>query len=284
MFADQVRRCLLLGWILILSAAGCEKRGGAGSGPAELLLYAGAGLRPPIEELVQQFEKDKGFRIVTDYAGSEMLLSKIKLSRRGDLFLPGESYYLDQADRESLIADRRTVCYFVPVILVQKGNPHGIKGLLDLLQPDLKLGLGDAGACAVGRVSSMLFEKNNIPWTSVQKNLVYQSLTVNELGLQVQTGSLDAVIVWDAIARYYAAYGQTVPIPPAQNIITSVEAAVLATTNHRQDAEEFLRFAASERGRAVFQEHGYTVDPPLQTTQPQEVLMMPTREMCGSGR
>lgn len=133
--------------------AGCSKKGkeSSDSQAKELILYCGAGIRPPAEELVETFGQEYDVKIVTDYAGSEVLLSKIKLIRRGDLYMPGDKHYVEQAAQEGMVLSQRSVCYFVPTILVQKGNPKNISGLEDLLQLGLKLGLGDAKACAIGR-------------------------------------------------------------------------------------------------------------------------------------
>ncbi|WP_239392800.1 substrate-binding domain-containing protein, partial [Aggregatibacter actinomycetemcomitans] len=37
---------------------------------AELYLYAGAGLKDPVERIVQQFEKDTGNKVTVEYGGS----------------------------------------------------------------------------------------------------------------------------------------------------------------------------------------------------------------------
>ena len=228
----------------------------------ELLLYCGAGIRPPVAELTENFRREHGVKIVTDYAGSEVLLSKIKLTRQGDLYMLVDRHYVQQADKEGMIHSSRNVCYFVPTILVQKGNPKEIQRLEDLLKPGVKLGLGDAKACAIGRQTRQIFAKNNIPWNEVEKNLKFQSQTVNELGMQIQAGSLDAVIVWDAIARYYDKYGQEVPIPAGQNVISTVDIGILTFTKNRTLSEKFVEFATSDRGRAIFKKHLYTVDAP----------------------
>ncbi len=233
-----------------------------GTGAKELLLYCGAGIRPPVQQIAETFERQHGGKIVIDYAGSEVLLSKIKLARRGDLYMPGDEYYVDQAAAEGMILSRKPVCYFVPAILVQKGNPENIGRLQDLLQPGLKLGLGDARTCAVGRAAKEIFARNNIAWEDVEKNLAFQSLTVNELGMQIQAGSLDAVIVWDAIARYYSEHGTEVSIPAEQNVVSTVEIAVLSFTRNRSLAEEFVEFAVSKRGRDIFVQHNYRTEPP----------------------
>lgn len=244
--------------------AGCESKESEEEQAAEkeLLLYCGAGIRPPAAELAETFGREHNVKIITDYAGSEVLLSKIKLVRRGDLYMPGDKHYIQQADREGMIYSSQKVCYFIPTILVQKGNPKKIRGLEDLLKTGVKLGLGDPRACAIGRKTKKIFAKNNIEWAEVEKNLKFQSLTVNELGMQVQAKALDAVIVWDAIAKYYSEHGEEVPIPPEQNVISTVDIGVLKFTQNRPMAEKFVDFAASPQGQAIFKKHLYTVDAP----------------------
>jgi len=257
---------LILSTIVVLAVllCGCkrEKPEMSDSGARELLLYCGAGIRPPVQQIAETFEREHGVKIVIDYAGSEMLLSKIKLARRGDLYMPGDEYYVDQAAQEGMILLQKSVCYFVPTILVQKGNPKNIGRLQDLLQPGLKLGLGDARTCAIGKTTKEVFAKNNIAWEDVEKNVAFQSLTVNELGMQIQAGSLDAVIVWDAIARYYDEHGTEVAIPVDRNVISTVNVGVLSFTKSRPLAEEFVEFVTSQRGGDIFRKHDYTVELP----------------------
>jgi len=248
--------------MIVTGLAGCKGDKSGDSAPKELLLYCGAGIRPPVQQIVEAFEAEHGVKIIADYAGSEVLLSKIKLTKRGDLYMPGDKHYVDQAAREGMILSQQSLCYFVPTILVQKGNPKNIRNLNDLLKAGVKLGVGDAKACAIGRKTEQIFTKNGIAWADVEKNIAFQSLTVNELGMQIQTSSLDAVIVWDATARYYSDYGTEVPIPVGQNVISTVNIGVLSFTPNRSTADEFVKFAASARGQAIFQEHNYRTDPP----------------------
>jgi len=256
MFATVVVTAVLL--------FGCkaDKPEESGSAAKELLLYCGAGIRPPVQQIAEAFEREHGVEIVTDYAGSEVLISKIKLARRGDLYMPGDKHYVELAAQEGLILSQQSVCYFVPTILVRKGNPESINGLRDLLADGLKLGLGDAKACAIGRKTKQIFAKNNIASEDVEKNVAFQSLTVNELGMQIQAGSLDAVIVWDAIARYYSKHGTEVPIPVEENVISTVNIGILSFTKDRSLAEEFVKFAVSQRGQDIFKQHNYRTNPP----------------------
>jgi len=247
---------------VLLCGCKAEKSEDSDSEVKELLLYCGAGIRPPADELVEIFGREYGVEVAPDYAGSEVLLSKIKLVRRGDVYMPGDKYYIEQAAREDMVLSRRSVCYWVPTILVQKGNPKKISGLEDLLKPGIKLGLGAPGVCAIGRTSKQILAKNNITWKDIEKNLIFQSLTVNELGMQIQAKSLDAVIVWDAMARYYSEYGDEIPIALEKNLISTIDVGVLKFTKHRKLAEKFVDFLVSKQGQGIFEKHNYRTTPP----------------------
>jgi molybdate transport system substrate-binding protein len=211
-----------------------------------------------VAELVDEFNREQGVKIVCDYRGSEVLLSSVKLTGKGDLYMPGDVHYVELAEKEDLVASKQTVCYFVPVILVQEENPKQIRTLEDLTRGDVEVGLGDPQFCAIGRKSSRILEKNGIREQDV--NVTFRSPTVNELGNHIELGSLDAVIVWDAVAAYVVdkGEGEIVPIPRQQNVISTVAVGILKSSQHPQTAREFVEFITSERGRAVFEKHRYT--------------------------
>lgn len=227
-----------------------------------LELYCGAGIRPAMEDAIKAYTAKTGVTVRADYAGSGILLSRLKLAKRGDIYMPGDVWYVETAKKEGLISSQRDVCYFVPVILVRKGNPKGIRGLADLGRSGIKLGLGRPEAVAIGRISEKIFAKNKLDTKAIRKNLVSYSLTVNELGLQVATNHLDAAIVWDAMAAYYKDKTQKVVIPAEQNVISTVAVGVLKFSKDQKLADSFVSFLASDEGRDIFRKNNYTVDRP----------------------
>ena len=256
---------VLFGAVIAVIVCGCGGQKSAAdknSGKKEFLIFSGGGLRLPVAELADTFGEENGVNVLTDYAGAEVLISKAKLSKRGDIYIPGDKEYVDLAATKGLILSQKSVCYFVPTILVQKGNPKKITGLKDLTRPGIKLGLGNAQYIPIGRKSKRILAKNGISWADIETNLKFQSATVNELCLQIQAKSLDAVIVWDAVAHCYAKYGDQIAIPRDQNVVSTVDAGVLKFTRNRKLAGEFVDFLRSERGRAVFRKHNYRVDLP----------------------
>ncbi len=246
---------LVLGAVLLLVWPSSRAKAGS------LMLYCGAGIRPGVKPVIDAFERERGIEVEVNYAGSGTLLGQISSHQSGDLYMPGAEHYVDLAIEKGLadVQTKKTVSYFVPVVFVQKGNPKGIKSLQDLSRKGLRLGLGDPRACAVGKRTLRILQKNHIPYADVEPNVVYQSGTVNELGVAVKMGSVDAVIMWDANARNFLEYGDIVPIPPERNIPSTIPIVRLSFSRHPERAAEFIEFVTSERARAIFGEQGYTV-------------------------
>ena len=245
-------------FIILFCFVGCSPA----PAPDRLLLYCGAGIRPPVAELAEAFGARHGVTVEVNYAGSDMLLGRIQVSGQGDLFMPGDEYYIQRAKAQGLVASTKTACYFVPVILVQKGNPKNIHSLADLARPGLRLGLGDPQACAVGRAAAAILVKDKTLQAGVERNAEFASVTVSELANHVKLGHLDAAIVWDATAAYVSDDADAIPIPPGQNVVSTVAVSVLTSSQRPALAGKFAEFVASPEGREVFRRHHYTVAPP----------------------
>ncbi|MBN1419491.1 MAG: molybdate ABC transporter substrate-binding protein [Planctomycetes bacterium] len=243
-----------------LAAAALAGCGGRGSEALEIL--CGAGLRPPIEEIAAAFAKAHGIRVECDYAGSNVLLARLELTKRGDIFIPGDAHYVDLARERGLVERDADACLLVPVVLVAKGNPKGIRGVDDLARPGLRIALGDPKACAIGRLTAPILEKNGVAVADVDRNVVVRAVTVNELAVHMKAGKIDAAIVWDAVAKMIPEDGEIVEIPLEKNVVSTVPVAVLKSAKDPRRAAAFEAFAISAEARAIFRRHGYATEPP----------------------
>jgi molybdate transport system substrate-binding protein len=126
----------------------------------------------------------------------------------------------------------------------------------------LRLGLGDPQACAVGRAAAAILARDKNLQAPIERNVEFRSATVSELANHVKLGHLDAAIVWDATAAYVSDDADAIPIPPGQNIVSTVAVSVLTSSQPPAVAEKFAEFVASPQGREVFRRHHYTIEPP----------------------
>ncbi len=255
-------RALAAGALAVLLLVGAYAWVGCGEAPAaeELLLHSGAGIKPPVEEVIAAFQRETGISVRANYGPSNMLLGNLKLREEGDLFLPGDDFYIEEAREADLVTEARSVAAFVPVIMVRQGNPLNIRSVQDLVGPEVRLAIADRRTAAVGRITGAIFEKNDISASRVEERVVYTSTTAPELGQAVTLGHADATIVWRPVALQYEAGTEVVEIEPERNVISPVAIGIIRTSRRPEAARRFVEFITSEFGREVFARHGYDVD------------------------
>lgn len=223
-----------------------------------ILVYAGAGLKAPMEEIGALYSNKTGITVHYTYGGSGVLISQMNLSRQGDAFVPGSTVEFATAKNQGLVNSSQLVAYHVPVIAVQKGNPKGIKTIQDFARPGLKVALGDANATAIGKAGTKMFAKYNIT-TDVEKNVVTRTPTINELTVIMNTGQADAALL--TLDQVNPDKVDAVTIPTTDNVVLIVPAGITTFTKEAQKAQKFVDFVASAEGKAVFAEHGFPVYP-----------------------
>ena len=237
--------------------SGCQKEGAL---EASIKIYAGAGLRPALTELADQFERKTGRECEIDYGGSGMIISRAQEDNQADLFIPGDVWYVDRLNElTGKIQQKTTLSYFVPTIIVQKGNPKKIKGLSDFARKDIRIALGNPQACQIGRLCVEILANAGLDAKGMPAKY---SLTVNELAVWVKMKDVDASIVWDAIAANVKQDTDMIEIPKDTNEISTVVAGLLKTSQHPEAAREFLTFIASPEGQKILQDKGYRTSPP----------------------
>ena len=250
---------LLLAAAVSLSLFGC---GRDGSEAKAVKLYAGAGLRTGVDELIKAFAKQSDVRIDVEYGGSGPMMSRAKIAKDADLFMPGDVGWVDQLHAAAgIVEDRKLVAYFVPVIIVPKGNPENIARLEDLFRKGLTIALGNE-YCQVGKACLKIFKKNDLDINDIEPKRLMRSKTVNELGLFVKTRRADAAIVWDAIAVNNADALDMIEIPRDRNLISRVVVGLLSTGRNKTGAREFVEFVAGPTGREILRKHGYCTREP----------------------
>ena len=256
------RRSILLMLIMVLLCTtitpGCidEKNDQT---PESLLVYCGAGMRKPMNEIGSLFEEEHGVSVNYNYAGSNTLLAQMELTQKGDVYMPGATYYFDCAKAKGLTDYEQLIAYHVPVIAVPGGNPANITSLEDLAKPEVTVILGDSKAAAIGKLGNKILEKNGI-YDAVDKNVIARGATVNELIIYISMKQADASIIWEDLV-IYSENMEIVAIPVGQNIIKIVPIGTLTASEQKDTATKFVDFVASPRGKAIFEKHGFTKYP-----------------------
>lgn len=159
----------------------------------EITLYAGSMLRPAIEKTITDFEEREGVRVTRVYNGCGILVAQMKAGQVPDAYFACDTEFMNQV--KTLFPQPQDLSRNELVILVHKGNPHGIKSLRDLTKPNLRVGIGHEKQCAMGWLTQKTFDESGLK-TEVMKNVVVQTPTGDMLVNQMRSGSLDAAVAY----------------------------------------------------------------------------------------
>ncbi len=227
-----------------------------------LLFMAGAAAAPVVEELAKAFESKTGIKVDINVGGSGMLLSQIKLAKKGDVYFPGSIDFIDQARREGQI-DETTIApvvYLVPAINVQRGNPKGIKSLKDLCRPGLKVAFANPESVCLGVFATELVEQFFSPEekAALRKNLVTYTESCEKTATAVSLKAVDAVIGWSVFENWNPELIETVKLNPQEVIrISYLAVAVTKYATNPETAKKFIDFMKSEEGLSFFKKYKY---------------------------
>lgn len=226
--------------------------------PDALLIYAGAGLKKPVQEMGSSFTNTTGIPVLFNFQGSGTLLTQMEITHKGDVFIPGGTPDYQKGQEKDLVTEPQYLAYHVPMIAVQKGNPQNISTVEDFARPGLKIGLGDIKATAIGGAGDKLFKKYGIA-EDVEKNVVVRTATINELVTAMNAGTLDAsLLTKDQIQSKTM---DSIPLSDMVDTVLIVPIGVTTFTKQEEKAKKFVEYAVSDEGKAFFKKHGFPIYP-----------------------
>ena len=169
----------------------------------ELTVYCGGLNRDAVYQTLRDFEKREGCKIIEHFNGCGSLVANIKTVGQNesgntmpDAFFTCDASYMTKVD--DLFGEAKDVSGTDVVMLVRKGNPMGLRTLIDLVREDLSLGTTDPKASTLGDLSWQLLEKAGVAET-IKNNDSWEvtTPTAHELILQMEAHpKLDVTLVY----------------------------------------------------------------------------------------
>jgi len=232
----------------------------------ELLIFAGAASKPPTEEAAQIFEKKTGIKVNITFGGSGFVLSQMTLAKRGDIYFPGSSDFMELAKKKGVVIPEteRNVVYLVPSINVQKGNPKGVRGLMDLARPGLRVAIANPEGVCLGLFAVEIIEKNlkTNDKAALRKNLINYTESCEKTATAISLKTADAIIGWSVFGHWDPERIETIPLKKDEVVrIGYIPIAVSRFTTNRAAAQRFIDFILSAEGQSIFKKYHYFMTP-----------------------
>jgi len=246
---------IFLGLMLLSSSCGTE--------PSSLNIFAAAGARPAISDICDKYQEKSGITVLASYGGGGEILSQMKLSCSGDIYIAPEQGFIEKAIEQNVIVPEtvKTVAYMIPVIAVTKGNPKNIRGLSDLARPDIKISVTRPETTLLGKYAPEIFSKAGLT-EDISKNIVTEAARPDNLLTMLVMGQVDAGIIWHFYQLQAPEQIENVYLLPGQLTGTGeMQAAVTTYCQDRKPAENFIDYLISTEGKEIFKKQGYIVNP-----------------------
>ena len=235
------------------------------SSPTRLLMFAGAASKPATEETVRIFQEKFGIPVDVIFGGSGFVLSQMKLTKKGDLYFPGSSDFMEVAKREGLVLpdSEKIVVYLIPAINVQKGNPKRIHALKDLTKEGIRLAIANPETVCVGTFAVEIFEKNltREEKSKVRKNIVNYTESCEKTANVISLKAADVVVGWRVFQYWDPERIETITLRPEEiPRIGYIPIIISRFTKDKALSQKFIDFLLSSHGKAIFQKYHYLMD------------------------
>ena len=251
--------------ILVLFSIAFLAPPNAQSSSKRLFIFAGSASKPATGEVIKAFQKKLGIPVDITFGGSGFVLSQMKLAKKGDIYFPGSSDFMELAKREGLVLpeSEKIVVYLIPAINVQRGNPKNIYSLKDLSKEGLRIAIANPEGVCVGLYAVEIIEKNMPPAEKekFKRNLVNYTESCEKTATVISMKTVDAVLGWRVFQYWDPERIETIYLKPEQ--IARIGYLPIAISKYAQDkelAQKFIDFTLSPQGKEIFRKYHYLMD------------------------
>jgi molybdate transport system substrate-binding protein len=232
-----------------LVAAACGDGGASG----EITVFAAASLTDALTEAGEAFQAaNEGSSVEFSFDASSALVTQITEGAPADVFASADVANMDRLTDTGLTgSDPVIFATNLLTIIVPAGNPGGVTGVEDLVNPDLTVVLC-AEEIPCGNYANQILDSAGVDVTPA-------SLEENVRGVvtKVTAGEADAGIVYvtDVTAAGDAAEG--VEIPEDINVLAEYPIATIGESANQETGEAFIDFLTGADGQAILAEYGF---------------------------
>ena len=217
-----------------------------------LMIYCGAGMTKPFQEIADSFKAATSCEMNVTYANAGQIQSQITTSEEGDMFIAGSAEELKPV--ESYVSESKALVKHIPVLAVQSGNPKNITSLAGLAEEDVSLIIGDIDSTPIGKIAKKaltdagIFDKVRIEASTA---------TAPQMATAIAAGEADAAIIWKENCDAQGV--EIVDNSGLEDYIKTIPAASLSCSADHDARQAFLAYLNSGDVQEIWLKYGYEI-------------------------
>ena len=218
-----------------------------------VVVSAAASLTDAFLEIEVALEaRHPGLDVVLNLAGSSSLATQLLEGAPVDVFASASEMLMDRiVDAGEIGGEPVTFAANRLQIAVPPGNPAGVRGLEDLGDASLRVGLCAEEVPCGARAREVLAR------AGVRAAPDTHEPNVRALLTKIALGELDVGLTYGTDVAAAAATVQGIDVPDETSATARYPIAVLRSAPNPEGAAAFVRFVLSDAGRAILTRHGF---------------------------
>ncbi|RSM67123.1 molybdate ABC transporter substrate-binding protein [Amycolatopsis sp. WAC 01376] len=244
---------VLLALALAATACGSDGPVTATVESRTLTVFAAASLTESFGALGKRFEaQNSGVTVKFSFEGSSALVQKLTQGAKADVFASADQANMDKAAKGDVIDGQPSVFATNRLaIAVEKGNPKGIKGLVDLAKDGLTV-VVCAPQVPCGAAAKKVQQTSGVTLKPSSEEQDVKSVLA-----KVRSGDADAGLVYVTDATSAAANVDKVDFPEAAGAVNDYPIAVVKDAPQAQLAGLFRDLVLGEEGKKELAKVGF---------------------------
>ena len=226
----------------------------------ELTISAAISLKDALEGVKASYATQQpGVALIFNFGASGALQQQIENGAPVDVFLSAGIKQMDVLEKNSLLlAETKRALLGNRLVLITPRDNTTITQLADLTKDAVKhIAVGEPKSVPVGQYTQETLAALDLA-DPLKPKLVYAK-DVRQVLTYVETGNVDAGIVYTTDARLSDKVKVVLTVPDKLHSPITYPVAVVAATHHAKEAKEFLDFLSTPTARAVFEKFGFIV-------------------------
>ncbi|MBM7551129.1 molybdate ABC transporter substrate-binding protein [Thalassobacillus pellis] len=241
--------------LLIVLLMGCQST--AGDKKTSLRISAASSLTSVLKEIAVNFEEKTDYDLIMNFNSSGKLARQIEKGAPGDVYLSASEKWMDYALEKGLVTSKsvRTVLDNRLVLAVP---PEGEKSLdlSDLASSHVtKFAIGDPASVPAGKYAKEALKQKGL-WKEVQSKAVYAK-NVRQVAAYVESGNVDAGLVYRSDVAALDGLQTAILIREELHSPIHYFGAVIASSDQKEAAREFLTYMKSEQVKEIYEQYGF---------------------------
>jgi len=256
----KIKIFILILFILFLSAHFSAYTIPASADDTCIEVFCGSAVKPAIEEIAVKFKEDTGIAVNLHIGSSGVMLSELKLARRGDIYIPGSNDFLSKAERDGVVEKGKfkIITYLIPSIVVPALNPQKVESLEDLARPGIKVLIGNPESVCLGVYALEIMKENEL-YEKVKPNIITYAESCEKVASVVAMGNIDAAIGWSVFEKWNPEKIKSIPLKPEDiKRLAFVPAALTTFTEKKNSALKFINFLSNDKSLNILRKMGYS--------------------------